>query len=184
MTDETMKVSNPGGACIKRQALFSNGFFHLNLNKVSTGLGATSRPEIETGNRFMFSFSRQNSNNLLKPIIYLPANILTFLFAPLNPFSAQNTAIKMACIENILLLFSLIFLIRRFKSVGVPTVRSHESFAGYLLVAVIGYVAFMSQIESNVGTAFRHKSLIYYPLLLVFALLHSTDYKSAQTRND
>ena len=183
-TGEERQIATIASACKKIALPGFSKFPRIDVERLSPGLGSTTKAEIETNSNSIIGFLPQNTTKLFKPIIYLPVNFLVFLFAPLNPFSAQNIAIKMACIENILLLFSLISLIRRFRSVGVPTVRGHETFVAYLLVAVIGYVAFMSQIETNVGTAFRHKVLIYYPLLLVIALLHSTDYKSGQTRSD
>ena len=112
-----------------------------------------------------------------------PYMVLTFLFRPVIGVDVTSTSSLIAAVENIfwLLLFVIIvvlFFKRRPTHFIVPTLPA--------LIFFVLYVLGASGYEGNMGTGFRHKSLILWVVLLViFALAwRKTEVPEQYSRNN
>ena len=106
-----------------------------------------------------------------------PYMTLTFLFRPLPFIDTTSLSSNFAAAENTLWIIMFLLVIYRIRKLKrIP-------FLGDLIPAIIFfslYVIGAGSYEGNMGTAFRHKSLILWiPLLLLFCLFSRPD---AQTK--
>jgi len=125
--------------------------------------------------------------NLISKVFCLtwrvPSAISTFLFRPIPFLDTTSTLSNFASLENILWIVGVGLLV--FQSALKRKVRlmKHLLPAGIFLVL---YVIFAGLYEGNMGTAFRHKSLILWiVLLLLFAVFwRGKDDAMEPQRND
>ena len=109
-----------------------------------------------------------------------PYMVATFLFRPLIGIDTTSTSSLIAAVENIAWLGAFIFIIimiikkRRFAFIG-PILPS--------LIFFILYCVGAGSYEGNMGTAFRHKSLILWVILLLVASVTVAE-KRANPRNE
>ena len=96
-----------------------------------------------------------------------PYMTLTFLFRPLPFIDTTSRSSVIAAGENILWMFSFIFILFRiYKSRQINFFRELSPSLIFFSLYVVGAGSY----EGNMGTAFRHKSLILWiVLLLLFA---------------
>ena len=123
--------------------------------------------ESETGNLFCLS-------------LRLPYMVATFLFRPLIAIDTTSTSSLIAGVENIAWLGAFVFIIimiikkRRLAFIG-PLAPS--------LIFFILYCVGAGSYEGNMGTAFRHKSLTLWVILLLLASVMAAE-KRPKSRNE
>ncbi len=112
-----------------------------------------------------------------------PYMVSTFLFRPILGVDVTSTSSLIAAVENLfwVILFLVIFVLvirRRAISFIAPILPAVIFFSLYVLGA--------SAYQGNMGTGFRHKSLILWAvLLLIFALAwRKQEDTSAKPRNN
>ena len=111
-----------------------------------------------------------------------PYMISTFLFRPIIGVDVTSTSSLIAALENLIwmsLFVMMLFLISR---------KRHISFLRSLLPPIVFFVFYVSgasAYQGNMGTGFRHKSLILWVvLLMIFALAwRNTENPAANSRN-
>ena len=95
-----------------------------------------------------------------------PYSTFTFLFRPVLGVDVTSTSSLLAAAENILWLASFLFImvvyIRNKKLAFIAAIAPSLLFASIYSIAAGAY-------EGNMGTAFRHKSLILWVVLLLIA---------------
>jgi hypothetical protein len=93
-----------------------------------------------------------------------PYMALTFLFRPLLFVDTTSSSSMIAATENVLWTFLLIvILFRIYKSRQINFLRELSPSLIFFSLYVVGAGSY----EGNMGTAFRHKSLILWVLLLL-----------------
>ena len=104
----------------------------------------------------------------------------TFLFRPLIGFDTTSTSSLFASIENIAWLGAVIFII-------IMIIKKRRlAFMGPLLPSLIFFILYCvgaGSYEGNMGTAFRHKSLILWVILLLLASVILAE-KRPKSRNE
>ena len=92
--------------------------------------------------------------------------VATFLFRPLIGIDTTSTSSLIAAVENIAWLGAFIFII-------IMIIKKRRlAFIGPLLPSLIFFILYCvgaGSYEGNMGTAFRHKSLILWVILLLLA---------------
>jgi hypothetical protein len=112
-----------------------------------------------------------------------PYMISTFLFRPIIGVDVTSTSSLIAALENLIwmsLFAMMLFLITR---------KRHISFLRSLLPPIVFFVFYVSgasAYQGNMGTGFRHKSLILWVvLLIIFALAwRKTDSPAPNSKNN
>ena len=100
-----------------------------------------------------------------------PYMTLTFLFRPLLFVDTTSLSSVFAAIENILWMFMLAFIAYRiFKVKRIPFIEEIGSAIIFFSLYVVGAGSY----EGNMGTAFRHKSLILWVVLLLVFVTSKT----------
>ena len=97
-----------------------------------------------------------------------PYMTLTFLFRPILPSDVSSYTSLLAASENFFWLFSIIYIGARINRIRK---RIHSSFLSPIVLFVGLYVVGAGSYEGNMGTAFRHKSLILWAVLLLILAL-------------
>ena len=99
----------------------------------------------------------------------LPYRLSSFLFRPFPFLDSGSTTFNLAGIENILWLLLFLFVFYLSFSTRVTNVERFviSSLAFYLM----SFSVLASLYEGNLGTAFRHKSSILWPLVIILATL-------------
>ena len=112
-------------------------------------------------------------------ILRAPLSSVNFLFRPLPIFDTTSKLSFMASVENLLWIFGFLILAIRLFKTKVFHFRSHLlPTMMFLSLYVVGAGSY----EGNMGTAFRHKSLILSGLLiLLFSTLIKDNQESGQT---
>ena len=90
----------------------------------------------------------------------------TFLFRPLIGIDTTNASSLIAAVENIAWLGAFVFIII------MITKKRRLAFIGPLAPSLIFFILYCvgaGSYEGNMGTAFRHKSLILWVILLLVA---------------
>jgi hypothetical protein len=109
-----------------------------------------------------------------------PYMAATFLFRPLIGIDTTSTSSLMAAIENIAWLGAFIFIV-------ILLIRKRRlAFIGPLAPSLIFFMLYCvgaGSYEGNMGTAFRHKSLILWVILLLVASVTVAE-KRANPRNE
>lgn len=97
-----------------------------------------------------------------------PYMTLTFLFRPLPYIDTTSQSSTFAAVENTLWILMFILILYRVSTVKrIPFFKELAPSVIFFLLYAVGAGSY----EGNMGTAFRHKSLILWiPLLLLFAL--------------
>jgi hypothetical protein len=101
--------------------------------------------------------------------------VATFLFRPFIGLDTTSTSSLFAALENILWLGAFIFII------GMFIKKRRLAFFGLLAPSLIFlslYSIGAGSYEGNMGTAFRHKSLILWAVLLLVASVITAGKKS------
>ena len=98
----------------------------------------------------------------------LPYRLFSFLLRPLLFFDQGSTSLTLAAIENVIwAILILLFL-------SSLLVRKQALLDKYLHLNLVTYIIFFasasSLYEGNLGTAFRHKSTILWPLLFILMI--------------
>ena len=100
-----------------------------------------------------------------------PATILraalAFLFAPIPFLGEQSLAVSLASLESPLwwaLYALLIFQLFRFRSYKL----FHDPSIAVISIFLIGEIVFSALIEVNLGTSFRHRSILLMPLMFLY----------------
>ena len=109
-----------------------------------------------------------------------PYMAATFLFRPLIGIDTTSTSSLIAAMENIAWLGAFIFIIVMFIK------KRRLAFIGPLAPSLIFFVLYCvgaGSYEGNMGTAFRHKSLILWAILLLVASVISAE-KRPESRNE
>jgi hypothetical protein len=109
-----------------------------------------------------------------------PYMAATFLFRPLIGIDTTSTSSLFAAIENIAWLGAFIFIIIMFIK------KRRLAFIGPLAPSLIFFVLYCvgaGSYEGNMGTAFRHKSLILWVILLLVASVMVAE-KRPKSRNE
>jgi hypothetical protein len=111
-----------------------------------------------------------------------PYMALTFLFRPLPFIDTTSMSSTFAAAENMLWIFMFALIVYRIsKDKGIPFIRE----LGPSLVFFSLYVVGAGSYEGNMGTAFRHKSLILWvPLLLLSVLFWQKDSRVKDLRGN
>jgi hypothetical protein len=109
-----------------------------------------------------------------------PYMVATFLFRPLIGIDTTSTSSLIAAVENIAWLGAFIFII-------IMTIKKRcLAFIGPILPSLIFFILYCvgaGSYEGNMGTAFRHKSLILWVILLLVASVTVAE-KRANPRNE
>ena len=104
----------------------------------------------------------------------------TFLFRPLIGIDTTSASSLFASIENIAWLGAFVFIIIMFIK------KRRLALIGPLAPSLIFFVLYCvgaGSYEGNMGTAFRHKSLILWAILLLVASVISAE-KRPESRNE
>jgi hypothetical protein len=109
-----------------------------------------------------------------------PYMVATFLFRPLIGIDTTSTSSLIAAIENIAWLGALVFIV-------VMLIKKRRlAFIGPLAPSLIFFMLYCvgaGSYEGNTGTAFRHKSLILWVVLLLIASVTAAE-KRPNSRNE
>jgi hypothetical protein len=109
-----------------------------------------------------------------------PYMAATFLFRPLIGIDTTSTSSLMAAIENIAWLGAIVFI-------AILLIRKRRlAFIGPLAPSLIFFMLYCvgaGSYEGNMGTAFRHKSLILWVILLLIASVTAAE-KRPNPRNE
>jgi hypothetical protein len=110
----------------------------------------------------------------------LPYMVATFLFRPLIGIDTTSTSSLIAAVENIAWLGAFIFII-------IMIIRKRRlAFIGPLAPSLIFFTLYCvgaGSYEGNMGTAFRHKSLILWVILLLVASVTVAEKDQTQGMN-
>ena len=109
-----------------------------------------------------------------------PYMVASFLFRPLIGIDITSTSSLIAAIENIAWLGAFIFIIIMFIK------KRQLAFIGPLAPSLIFFILYCvgaGSYEGNMGTAFRHKSLILWVILLLVASVTVAE-KRPKSRNE
>jgi hypothetical protein len=111
-----------------------------------------------------------------------PYMTLTFLFRPLPFIDTTSMSSTFAAAENMLWIFMFGLIVYRISKVKrIPFLAELAPALIFFSLYVVGAGSY----EGNMGTAFRHKSLILgVPLLLIFALFWHRDSKTKEPRGN
>ena len=131
------------------------------------GLGYTNRPPSSFDTYFCIAWRA-------------PYMTATFLFRPLIVIDTTSTSSLFAAIENIAWLGAFFFMV-------VMLIKKRRlAFVGPLVPSLIFFVLYCvgaGSYEGNMGTAFRHKSLILWVILLLLASVLAAE-KRPKSRNE
>lgn len=103
-------------------------------------------------------------HNWFDMLVYMPIRSVYFLFSPF-PWDVKNASQALAAIENLILIFMALKVVRRWKHVR-NTVTDRKILISIVIIFVLG-VAANALADGNSGTAIRHK-LQYIYLLAIF----------------
>jgi hypothetical protein len=111
-----------------------------------------------------------------------PYMTLTFLFRPLPFIDTTSMSSTFAAAENMLWIFMFAFIVYRISKVKrIPFLAELAPALIFFSLYVVGAGSY----EGNMGTAFRHRSLILVvPLLLIFALFWHRDSQTKESRGN
>jgi len=99
----------------------------------------------------------------------LPYRLSSFLFRPFPFLDSGSTTFNLAGIENILWL--LLFLSVFYLSFSTRVTNVERFVISSLTFYLMSFSVLASLYEGNLGTAFRHKSSILWPLVIILATL-------------
>lgn len=99
----------------------------------------------------------------------LPYHLSAFLFRPFPFIDSGSTFFNLAGIENIFWLLFILFVI--YLAVSVRVTKVERFVISSLGFYVILFSILASLYQGNLGTAFRHKSSILWPLVVILATL-------------
>jgi len=128
---------------------------NLNTLDAATALPRNTCSEIYNS---ISSLSRCNAQEI-------PYRLFSVLLRPLPVFDNGSTVNNLASLENVLWLV----LISMFMFATASLLKKKDDFFLVIptIMYVVGFVTLMALYEGNLGTAFRHKSTILWPILLI-----------------
>jgi hypothetical protein len=108
-------------------------------------------------------------------LLSIPSKTFTFVFRPLAPWDATSVASLFAMVENLFLFIIFIYI-----SIRIFLVKRLDYFQTLspLLIFMATYCVAAGVYEGNMGTGFRHKSLIFWIVFLVFSSTILTNKKN------
>jgi hypothetical protein len=111
-----------------------------------------------------------------------PYMTLTFLFRPLPFIDTTSMSSTFAAAENMLWIFMFTLIVYRISKVKrIPFLPELAPVLIFFSLYIVGAGSY----EGNMGTAFRHKSLILgVPLLLIFALFWQKDSQTSKPQGN
>lgn len=98
----------------------------------------------------------------------LPFRLMSFLFRPFLFLDQGSTVMKYAALENIVWLLLIPFSIFRAIKIGRNTFE--KKLGIFLIIYVFAFSIAAALYEGNLGTAFRHKSTILWPIILILII--------------
>ena len=145
------------------------------MSKMDTGEINQLDPKYATHSTDLYLYNsefRPPENTLLRPILTLPKSLGIFLFSPFLLHNYNSRFLEIAAWESIG--WGLLYLLFLFSLISF--IRGRQRVNQIILVAIgfLGIFIFMSAlIEINIGTIFRHRSIILFPLLLLIGEFYS-----------
>ncbi len=111
-----------------------------------------------------------------------PYMAITFLFKPLPFIDTTSTWSTFAAAENMLWIFIFVLIVYRISNVKrIPLLGELAPTLIFFFLYVVGAGSY----EGNMGTAFRHKSLVLWvPLLVIFALFWHRDSQTKEPQGN
>ena len=111
-----------------------------------------------------------------------PYMTLTFLFRPLPFIDTTSLSSIFAATENVFWILMFVLIVFRISKVKrIPLLNELAPALIFFSLYVVGAGSY----EGNMGTAFRHKTLILgVPLLLIFALFWHRDSQTKDSRRN
>lgn len=108
----------------------------------------------------------------------LPFRLLSFTSRPFVFFDVGSKSIKLASIENIIWICCYFVIAFRLKKIHTAKVAKKTSWI--LLGYIVSFTVAASLYEGNLGTAFRHRSSILWPIISLIMILYTLPSKNAK----
>jgi hypothetical protein len=115
------------------------------------------------------NFDTQIRTLLLCNISEIPYRLSSFLLRPFPLIDSGSTFFNLAGLENIIWMLLIMFVL--YLILTVRTNQTEKSIIYGLMFYVFAFSSLAALYEGNLGTAFRHKSSILWPLVIILALL-------------
>ena len=129
--------------------------------------------------------SEQNSNVLVPGSLSSPTSLIKpairYLFGPF-PTGKFGIFQFLTTIESLIWLLLLLTTFLRILRIMSGKVITHDISLPIAILFILGNIVFSALVEVNVGTAFRHRSVLFVPLLVVNFILLSQKEKSIQNK--
>jgi len=147
----------------------SNYVPDLELKAIGNQDNAVSKLEIIKCPVVVSELSRNASISSLLCIAYrAPLSAPNFLFRPLIGLDTYSTSTYFAAFENIFWLIGVMFIV--FNFFAMRTIKYIKYLMPLILFTVV-YILLAAAYEGNMGTAFRHKNLIFISLISWVSLI-------------
>jgi hypothetical protein len=118
------------------------------------------------------SICKFNFNGILQTIFCnvseLPFRLPTFLFRPLPLIDSGTGFLFLASFENVIWIFLILSTVLRVSQ--RKRTQKNRMVTSFLLFFLISFSIAAALYEGNLGTAFRHKSTILWPSILILIL--------------
>lgn len=119
-------------------------------------------------------------NQLVCNIQHLPIGLYSIILRP-NPFQDwYSLDTKLASLENLLFVLVLLVILSQLLIRGLTLIRMEQ--LGYALLFVGGSLLGLALYEGNVGTSFRHRSILVWALVLILFYLLSAKWGIEEKR--
>jgi hypothetical protein len=115
---------------------------------------------------------RPPENTLLRPILTLPESLGIFLFSPFLSDNYNSRFLEIAAWEVIG--WAVLYLLFLFSLISFVRSRQRASQLALVAIGFLGvFISMSALIEINIGTIFRHRSIILFPLILLIGEFYS-----------
>ena len=123
---------------------------------------------------------RPPEGTVLRSIFTLPKSLGIFLLSPFLLHNYNSRFLELAAWESVG--WGLLYLLFLFSLIRFIRSRSRVNQIALVSIGFLGIFIFMSAlIEINIGTIFRHRSIILFPLLVLIGEFYS--YKSPKAKS-
>jgi hypothetical protein len=112
-------------------------------------------------------------------LLEIPSRLLLITLRPLPILDSGSNILELAAIENII--WFLMFILSIYLSIRTFQVFSMDPLFKLLSISTLFYLLSMSIYEGNLGTAFRHKTMILGPILLIIQV--GIEYSLSRTKS-
>lgn len=161
--DTKEKISKPQTIAIEKTLSQLRTVADLDAKRSANQANASSTwPKVECEN-----FSNPVVTKIFCDAKYLPIGLINYVFRPVPFFDSHNKTISAASFENI---FWLAFLFASIRLLFRMKYLRNDSFIRTLICFLIFFSSASSLYEGNVGTAFRHRSTLYWVVLAIFTI--------------